>query len=92
MPAAHHIDRPAIAVSPRTDPSELPSLVDMLGGAASFAGGLVAWLLPFNLLSVPALLLVIVPLTAAAIPLALLGALLVTPFVLVRAVRRGTGR
>jgi hypothetical protein len=92
MPAAHHITRPAIALSPHTTPPEPPSLVDMLGGAVSFAGGLVAWLLPFILLSVPALLLVIVPLAVAAIPLALLGALLATPFLLVRAVRRDTGR
>jgi hypothetical protein len=72
----------------RTTPAELPSVADMLGGAVSFAGGLVAGILPFILLSVPALLLVAVPLIILAIPLVLLGALLAPPYLLVRAVRR----
>jgi hypothetical protein len=60
----------------------------MLGGAASFSAGIVAGILPFILLSVPALILVAVPLFIAAIPLVLLGALLAPPVLLVRGVRR----
>jgi len=82
MPSTHT----TALTSPIAKP-EPPSVADMLGGAASFAGGFVAAILPFILLSVPALILVAVPLVVAAIPLALLGAFLAPPILLVRAVR-----
>jgi hypothetical protein len=79
-----------------TTSTDHPSVVDMLDGGLTLAGGLVAWLMPFFLLSAPAIfpLLVFGGVVAAALALVagLAGAILGAPVLLVYAVRRRRAR
>jgi Flp pilus assembly protein TadB len=70
--------------------SDRPALGEMLEDVLDLSGGAVVVLLPLFMLSVPgfALFGYVVPLAAVAALVAIAGAILAAPFLLVRAVRR----
>jgi hypothetical protein len=66
-----------------------PTLTDLLGEVVNLTVGLGLLLLPLLVISLPGvILLLILPLALLAVPVALLGALAVPPYLLVRALRR----
>jgi hypothetical protein len=69
-----------------------PSLTEMLSDVADLGAGAVTVFLPLFVLAVPCAVLVIVPVLAAGVVLAVAGALLALPllplFLLFRAIRR----
>jgi hypothetical protein len=77
-------------------PPQEPSFAEMLGEIVNLSAGFFIAALPFLLAAVPGLaLFVVLPallLAAIALPVAVAGALLAGPFVLVRAVRRRAAR
>jgi hypothetical protein len=77
-------------------PPQEPSVAEMLGEIVNLSAGFFIAALPFLLTAVPGLaLFVLLPtllLAAIALPIAVAGALLAGPFVLVRAVRRRVPR
>jgi hypothetical protein len=69
------------------DHADGPTIGEMLEEVVGIATGLGVMLLPMLVLAVPALVLLL-PLALLALPLMIGGALLVPPYLLVRAVRR----